>query len=43
MLSFFFEDFEVSIHAPRAGCDLVKAVDGVVDLVSIHAPRAGCD
>ena len=34
----------ISIHAPRAGCDLAAAYDVVSDLViSIHAPRAGCD
>ena len=34
----------ISIHAPRAGCDL--APGAIVDLnegISIHAPRAGCD
>ena len=37
-------DLDISIHAPRAGCDFVspcirrKARD-----ISIHAPRAGCD
>ena len=35
--------FKVSIHAPRAGCDL-HGITPVYDLlVSIHAPRAGCD
>ena len=36
--------YDVSIHAPREGCDLAyvsKVSDGVV--VSIHAPREGCD
>ena len=35
--------FNVSIHAPHAGCDVrgAKACDAC--LVSIHAPRAGCD
>ena len=34
---------QVSIHAPRAGCDLdISGVSRVSD-VSIHAPRAGCD
>ena len=33
----------VSIHAPRAGCDVeLPALAGGID-VSIHAPRAGCD
>ena len=34
----------ISIHAPRAGCDLddLHAANGVV-VISIHAPRAGCD
>ena len=34
----------ISIHAPRAGCDVIQ---GGVQLpgrvISIHAPRAGCD
>ena len=33
----------ISIHAPRAGCDLYRE-GGAVDItISIHAPRAGCD
>ena len=34
----------ISIHAPRAGCDLARqrVVAGAVR-ISIHAPRAGCD
>ena len=42
-LSFFFEAFEVSIHAPREGCDLSGALWQSIFLVSIHAPREGCD
>ena len=36
--------FEVSIHAPREGCDY-EAVEIYADYfcVSIHAPREGCD
>ena len=34
----------VSIHAPRAGCDIrVNKGERVLTSVSIHAPRAGCD
>ena len=33
----------ISIHAPRAGRDLVTHPDGLVALISIHAPRAGRD
>ena len=33
----------VSIHAPRAGCDVLGAHVADLDCVSIHAPRAGCD
>ena len=37
------ETAQVSIHAPRVGCDLITAL--IVDTagVSIHAPRVGCD
>ena len=35
---------EVSIHAPRVGCDEMPATDPkALILVSIHAPRVGCD
>ena len=34
---------EVSIHAPREGCDVVVAFLAFHRLVSIHAPREGCD
>ena len=35
---------EVSIHAPRAGCDIRLLRQILVQsAVSIHAPRAGCD
>ena len=34
---------EVSIHAPRAGCDILKCLTVMDVAVSIHAPRAGCD
>ena len=33
----------ISIHAPRAGCDLWTRTPQVMRLISIHAPRAGCD
>ena len=36
--------FNISIHAPRAGCDLEILRDNTSGLdISIHAPRAGCD
>ena len=35
---------DISIHAPRAGCDISNVLNRLVDrLISIHAPRAGCD
>ena len=34
---------DVSIHAPRVGCDYVTLTAEVLPYVSIHAPRAGCD
>ena len=34
---------QVSIHAPRAGCDAGAEQQGAIFRVSIHAPRAGCD
>ena len=33
----------VSIHAPRAGCDVTFKRRAIARAVSIHAPRAGCD
>ena len=33
----------VSIHAPRAGCDILITWHNLLTEVSIHAPRAGCD
>ena len=35
--------WDISIHAPRAGCDCDDAPDKPTDDISIHAPRAGCD
>ena len=35
---------EVSIHAPREGCDSIGGLVHCTDKqVSIHAPREGCD
>ena len=34
---------QVSIHAPRAGCDRLSDLAVKDNRVSIHAPRAGCD
>ena len=34
----------ISIHAPRAGCDVLPYIQFLsVASISIHAPRAGCD
>ena len=34
----------ISIHAPRVGCDLEKDISSMKDcMISIHAPRVGCD
>ena len=34
----------ISIHAPRAGCDMEKIeLYDSKSMISIHAPRAGCD
>ena len=38
------DDFAISIHAPRVGCDGPGDLWGGGDLwISIHAPRVGCD
>ena len=34
---------EISIHAPRVGCDTGLHQCLVVPIISIHAPRVGCD
>ena len=34
---------DISIHAPRAGCDEPRRGPIVHTAISIHAPRAGCD
>ena len=35
--------FDISIHAPREGCDFAPRNDGGMWVISIHAPREGCD
>ena len=40
---FFAKSRSISIHAPRAGCDMGIWEVGVDIPISIHAPRAGCD
>ena len=35
--------FDVSIHAPREGCDQPSRILPQNVFVSIHAPREGCD
>ena len=39
----FLDKFDISIHAPHAGCDFME--DPFLDKfdISIHAPHAGCD
>ena len=37
------QGWEVSIHAPREGCDIDERQDWEQRKVSIHAPREGCD
>ena len=34
---------DISIHAPRAGCDYHNSITRALSRISIHAPRAGCD
>ena len=34
---------DVSIHAPREGCDPISHYRKILASVSIHAPREGCD
>ena len=34
---------QVSIHAPRVGCDRIEEIKISPASVSIHAPRVGCD
>ena len=39
-----FHKWEISIHAPRVGCDSALRPGGcVMTAISIHAPRVGCD
>ena len=39
----FIGTTNISIHAPRVGCDFGLYVPPGVLLISIHAPRVGCD
>ena len=41
--SSFGRQFQVSIHAPQAGCDISPGREQTPWTVSIHAPQAGCD
>ena len=34
---------QISIHAPRVGCDFTTPAQRVQVKISIHAPRVGCD
>ncbi len=38
-----FFSSEISIHAPRTGCDSMLFGLKTVKMISIHAPRTGCD
>ena len=38
-----FQRFEISIHAPHAGCDSLYQIRRRPLPISIHAPHAGCD
>ena len=40
---FLHQSLEISIHAPRVGCDEVVLLLDDKDIISIHAPRVGCD
>ena len=34
---------DISIHAPREGCDSLSLYSAATLWISIHAPREGCD
>ena len=34
---------QISIHAPREGCDTIRKNTQIRYAISIHAPREGCD
>ena len=38
-----FAGNDISIHAPRMGCDRGAYTYGQLTIISIHAPRMGCD
>ena len=38
-----FNALDISIHAPREGCDDVANSNSMWQRISIHAPREGCD
>ena len=40
---FVFDGLEISIHAPREGCDPGLGRYKADRVISIHAPREGCD
>ena len=43
IVTLYFITVQVSIHAPRVGCDSMAVFNALCCLVSIHAPRVGCD
>ena len=38
-----YQRANISIHAPREGCDGMQISNTVIETISIHAPREGCD
>ena len=38
-----FDVLDISIHAPREGCNFLGGMDTQHHTISIHAPREGCD
>ena len=38
-----YQTNNISIHAPRVGCDSSKISRALRNVISIHAPRVGCD
>ena len=37
------DNYDISIHAPREGCDAISGRTHRGSVISIHAPREGCD
>ena len=43
IVSYFACNCNISIHAPRVGCDMWEFKEALPMTISIHAPRVGCD